>query len=984
MASLQPRFLCRSCTNANDSCAEFTPQDFQAGLKSEIDCTLTADVLKNAINPLCYCSHPYLDHNTSEGPPVPPATNLPPKGGCTTSNCLQFQTNNQGVINVHSICVCGKGWLAHANLRAPPSTQRCTVNTTPHPAASSADEIPVEAWAPPPAPIAGSANDRRVASYRSHAPHRMGITSNGSPFVANTTTGGNTRYVGNTTSRCWPSGPFLQSSRRSQNVHTMCDSITFKVVLIPYPLPDLYRHLDSHHLVIETTVTVGDSVILDQLNSQINTHFLSHNICFPSLLYEDHQPTGSSLKYEKLNWVILELGKLSADQNTQLLKMALFTSRDITGSALSVLMRKIGMTMKNPIDDVPLLFIAPRFGTLRGTIASESHAADTAVHPCFAARVMDTFFTEAIPEPSREPRCLSSCPSQFDDQSDSDDDSLSMDISELIVHQNSAPSSSSALLTVPTRTPIVTRPFGSRPTSVRREAPSRSSMHVTRSLTRRPIGLSNRVSPPSTLASAVTIDLTSNDTPVFSSIIDWANYVQAHGPRETSTIIPWRVKALNVELGALALIAFIEAQHSRTVVDLSGEKYQGTQIGFTPENDGSDMNLSSLFMADCTFKVGEGIGLGVERAVISRAIKIVLDEHYMWQVTNNEGFRCPSIIPFASDSGRLICFKTHGTLCALHIFRLHLPPMPCSPFLLCYAIWGFNALIDPAFIQKLAPDTAASLAALPLDPTQPLDYSLAGPLSPLLATYSNIQPMQLPANISVEQHMELIGQVYANTLLGCPPRAALDMLKELYYFCQGFDVTFSNDAASFCNTLKPSAKDLLCLLYDQCITSPSQVIERLEFEVALVSQPDGTEADVVDSDTENAFILRLTRYLRGKGHPNHPLISECVPESERNSQEGSTTFRAKIIFQFREEPAYATHICQACLELMIAGRFVPLLPVQFQTCTYRVCVPVTSALMAALAGEIPEDDDIVTPFGLWAHLTLCPLSAKGPAYFNAT
>jgi hypothetical protein len=185
--------------------------------------------------------------------------------------------------------------------------------------------------------------------------------------------------------------------------------------------------------------------------------------------------------------------------------------------------------------------------------------------------------------------------------------------------------------------------------------------------------------------------------------------------------------------------------------------FEGTQIGFTPGNDSSDMNLSSLFMADCTFKVyvllkflvlpawltsapsGEGIGLGVEHAVISRAIKIVLDKHYMWQVTNNEGFRCPSIIPFASDSGRLICFKMHGTLCALHIFRLHLPPMLCSPFLLCYAIWGFNALIDPMFIQKIAPDTAASLTALPLDPAQPLDYSLAGPLSPLLVTYSNIQ-----------------------------------------------------------------------------------------------------------------------------------------------------------------------------------------------------------------------------------------------------
>ncbi|KAG1897467.1 uncharacterized protein F5891DRAFT_1191928 [Suillus fuscotomentosus] len=251
---------------------------------------------------------------------------------------------------------------------------------------------------------------------------------------------------------------------------------------------------------------------------------------------------------------------------------------------------------------------------------------------------------------------------------------------------------------------------------------------------------------------------------------------------------------------------------------------------------------------------GEGIGVGAERAVISRAIKIVLDDHYMWQVTNNEGFRCPLIIPFASDSGRLNRFKTHGTLCALHVFRIHLPPMPCSPFLLCYAIWGFDALVDPAFVQKLAPDTAASLAALPLDPAQPLDYSLTGPLSPLLATYSNIQPTQLPANMSVEQCMELVGQVYANALLGCPPSAALDMLKEVFYFCQGFDASFG-DNASFCDTLKPSAKDLLCLLYDQRITSPSQVIERLEFEVALTLRMPSSCVLLVTCEARDILII---------------------------------------------------------------------------------------------------------------------------------
>jgi hypothetical protein len=72
-----------------------------------------------------------------------------------------------------------------------------------------------------------------------------------------------------------------------------------------------------------------------------------------------------------------------------------------------------------------------------------------------------------------------------------------MNILELIVHQNvsssflwlwfqsnnhkqSAPSSSSALSTVPARTPIVTHTFGSRPTSVRRKAPSHAPLSTMR------------------------------------------------------------------------------------------------------------------------------------------------------------------------------------------------------------------------------------------------------------------------------------------------------------------------------------------------------------------------------------------------------------------------------------------------------------------------------------------------------------------------
>jgi hypothetical protein len=49
-----------------------------------------------------------------------------------------------------------------------------------------------------------------------------------------------------------------------------------------------------------------------------------------------------------------------------------------------------------------------------------------------------------------------------------------------------------------------------------------------------------------------------------------------------------------------------------------------------------------------------------------------------------------------------------------------------------------------------------------------------------------------------EQREELVGAVYATVLLGCSPGAALDMVKDLVYFCRGFDVAISDVIPSFC------------------------------------------------------------------------------------------------------------------------------------------------------------------------------------------
>jgi hypothetical protein len=93
--------------------------------------------------------------------------------------------------------------------------------------------------------------------------------------------------------------------------------------------------------------------------------------------------------------------------------------------------------------------------------------------------------------------------------------------------------------------------------------------------------------------------------------------------------------------------------------------------------------------------------------------------------------------------------------------------------------------------------------------------------------------------------------------------------------------------------MRPSSKTFLSYLYNQRITSPAQVIDRLAFEVTLVPGPSGDDIDIVDINTENAFILKLTRYLRGKGHPNHPLIAEYIPEDDRMRFADSAIFRCE-------------------------------------------------------------------------------------------
>lgn len=105
-----------------------------------------------------------------------------------------------------------------------------------------------------------------------------------------------------------------------------------------------------------------------------------------------------------------------------------------------------------------------------------------------------------------------------------------------------------------------------------------------------------------------------------------------------------------------------------------------------------------------------------------------------------DGFKSLSTLPFGVLDPKMACkLKTHGLLCALHIFALGQPPVPCSPFLLIYVLGNFNLLFDTSYIRMLAPEAAHALSVIPSNHNSPLDLSPTGPLASLLATYLMIQ-----------------------------------------------------------------------------------------------------------------------------------------------------------------------------------------------------------------------------------------------------
>ncbi|KAF8577147.1 hypothetical protein K439DRAFT_1622289 [Ramaria rubella] len=109
--------------------------------------------------------------------------------------------------------------------------------------------------------------------------------------------------------------------------------------------------------------------------------------------------------------------------------------------------------------------------------------------------------------------------------------------------------------------------------------------------------------------------------------------------------------------------------------------------------------IHGLLMADMHFRVGHGLGNGIEHAVYNDLFATKLLASPYWVQVNS--YRSISLPPILSlNSTPLAEIKTWGALTAIYILRFGLLPPSVSPFLILTILCGVNSLLDIAFIRS--------------------------------------------------------------------------------------------------------------------------------------------------------------------------------------------------------------------------------------------------------------------------------------------
>ncbi|KAI0692431.1 hypothetical protein C8T65DRAFT_699524 [Cerioporus squamosus] len=412
------------------------------------------------------------------------------------------------------------------------------------------------------------------------------------------------------------------------------------------------------------------------------------------------------------------------------------------------------------------------------------------------------------------------------------------------------------------------------------------------------------------------------------------------------------------------------------------------------------------------FTAGPATGQGVGHAVLVHALQLMTGNAAFW-ADSVSGYKRPVFLDNGTTSlQRIDTWKAFGALCGIYMVDTGIAPTPVSAFLILTALLA-TAALDDSELELVDPAYTAVVIRpiIQLPVLVGLDHELAVTFAPWLTLpwdkpipEGHLAPARqfiiqvLETNVvevassraaaaSEAIHEAWTFQAYFRLLFG--DKSSILGLREFVAFREGLAVpvpVLGNDTSvPLLKTITElvDIEDLplfVLAMYDRGISDVAAFIEK-HIEYHIISAADSKvslpRAEMNKRrQAQKLFRLRFNRYLQGRGHPNHPVLSLLktgrISADQFAAEASSSTVRATALLKavtdssmVPVDPYWAIHIgFQVPEDLKQKGAFF-----KIATCTGNLTVIMTLELIRMLT-HTPASADEATEFDAVVHQML--------------
>ncbi|TFK79326.1 hypothetical protein K466DRAFT_606228 [Polyporus arcularius HHB13444] len=383
------------------------------------------------------------------------------------------------------------------------------------------------------------------------------------------------------------------------------------------------------------------------------------------------------------------------------------------------------------------------------------------------------------------------------------------------------------------------------------------------------------------------------------------------------------------------------------------------------------------------------VGPGPLRGMFRHAMRTMVKNGRYWIKTSCDDFYTPLISGLHLSSEDLKYFNTCGVMVRLALLWSQ-DILPVSPLFLALVLDSWAEATNNLFVHSVAPGLASRLATWP-PPRVPrasnpeeLEYDVRpgqDPMNMVAEIVPNVQPSHV-RHLPLDQVENVTDQLTAGLLFHSYNHNSNNHEEIIQAFHSGLDCLVKEaPPVRLVQTFGTAsiAKILTGLSASRQVHSPTPLIPLLQPKLLT-----GEGAGPLDPDLDYEVLMKrwmasFTRYLYGRGHPQHDALSITAEDDPRADvlDEG---FRATLFLTaVTESPYIPEDSDDNSIELNFRTRFTgpdsnigaaAAAGIWAHTCSRTLDILLDAQVANLLPAELPLDPSITTDFDVYIHAAL--------------